>query len=90
MDNDRAIESDIAPAPIEPCEFQVPAPALPRSARLSINRCNLPAWILGSLAYQRHPVRLTIDGVRDFHGDLCRRLDPIEDHRARASVSSIT
>jgi NAD+--dinitrogen-reductase ADP-D-ribosyltransferase len=61
-----------------------PAPTLPRSARLLINRCNLPAWILGSLAFQRHPVPLAIDGVRDFHADLCRRLDPIQDHRARA------
>ncbi|HYN78527.1 MAG TPA: NAD(+)--dinitrogen-reductase ADP-D-ribosyltransferase [Lamprocystis sp. (in: g-proteobacteria)] len=64
--------------------ISAPAPALPRSARLSINRCNLPAWILGSLAYQRHPVPLTIDGVRDFHADLCRRLNPIADHRVRA------
>ena len=36
------------------------APALPRFARLPINRCNLPAAILGGLTYQRHPTPLTI------------------------------
>jgi NAD+---dinitrogen-reductase ADP-D-ribosyltransferase len=63
---------------------ETPAPTLPGSARLSINRCNLPAVILGSLTFQRHPVPLAIDGVRDFHADLCRRLDQVPDHRVRA------
>jgi len=64
--------------------FLAAAATLPPAARLCINRCNLPAWILGSLAFQRHPVPLAIDGVHDFHGDLCRRLDPVADHGARA------
>jgi NAD+--dinitrogen-reductase ADP-D-ribosyltransferase len=61
-----------------------PGPSCPVTARLPINRCNLPAVILGSLTYQRHPVPLEIDGVRAFHADLFRTLEPIPDHRARA------
>jgi NAD+--dinitrogen-reductase ADP-D-ribosyltransferase len=45
-------------------------PTLPRLARLPINRCNLPADILGGLTYQRHPTPLQIDGVADLHKPL--------------------
>ena len=82
MDNDRQPESEIDPA--RHASFLAAAATLPAAARLCINRCNLPAWILGSLAFQRHPVPLAIDGVHDFHSDLCRRLDPVADHRTRA------
>ncbi len=47
---------------------------LPRTARLPINRCNLPAVVLGSLTYQRHPSPLLLDGVAELHRDLFRRL----------------
>lgn len=82
MDNNRQMASDIAPTPQQSPLTQTAV--LPHGARLPINRCNLPAWILGSLAFQRHPVPLEIDGVRDFHADLFRHLDPIADRRARA------
>lgn len=48
--------------------------SLPRSARLPINRCNLPAVVLGSLTYQQHPSTLLLDGVAELHRDLFRRL----------------
>lgn len=48
--------------------------SLPRDARLTINRCNLPAVVLGSLTYQKYPAPLLLDGVAEFHGDLFRRL----------------
>ncbi|MBL8415403.1 MAG: NAD(+)--dinitrogen-reductase ADP-D-ribosyltransferase [Propionivibrio sp.] len=48
--------------------------SLPRDARLTINRCNLPAVVLGSLTYQKYPTPLLLDGVAEFHGDLFRRL----------------
>jgi len=57
---------------------------LPRSACLPINRCSLPAVILGSLTFQQHPTRLTIDGVQALHHDLMRRLDAINDAGNRA------
>lgn len=57
---------------------------LPRSAGLPINRCNLPAVILGSLTFQRHPAELGIDGVQELHHDLMRRLDLIKDAGNRA------
>ena len=47
---------------------------LPREARLPINRCNLPAVVLGGLTYQRNPSPLLLDGVAELHGDLFRRL----------------
>lgn len=49
-------------------------PGLPREACLPINRCNLPAVVLGSLTYQRHPSPLLLDGVAELHRDLFRRL----------------
>ncbi len=48
---------------------------LPRDARLPINRCNLPAVVLGGLTFQRHPSPLLIDGVAELHRDLFARLD---------------
>jgi len=48
--------------------------SLPRDARLPINRCNLPAVVLGGLTYQQHPSPLLIDGVAELHHDLFRRL----------------
>ena len=60
------------------------APSLPASARLPINRCNVPAVILGGLTYQAHPVPLEIDGVRAFHRDLFELLEPLAGHRDRA------
>lgn len=48
--------------------------SLPREARLPINRCNLPAVVLGGLTYQQHPSPLLLDGVAELHSDLFRRL----------------
>jgi NAD+--dinitrogen-reductase ADP-D-ribosyltransferase len=48
---------------------------LPSYARLSINRCSLPAVILGSLTFQRHPTPLALDGVLELHSDLFQLLD---------------
>lgn len=62
------------------------APSLPRHARLPINRCNLPAVILGSLTYQRHPVPLMLDGVLELHRELFRRLGPEEHRQARTAL----
>lgn len=70
--------NDKAPEPLR-------GTTLPPGARLPINRCNLPAVILGSLTFQRHPTVLTIDGVRELHHELFRRLDAMDDHAARAA-----
>ncbi len=53
-------------------------PSLPAYARLPINRCNLPAVILGSLSFQRHPTALALDGVAELHRDLFEMLDRTE------------
>jgi NAD+--dinitrogen-reductase ADP-D-ribosyltransferase len=51
---------------------------------MSLNRCNLPAVILGSLTFQRHPVPLEIDGVRHLYRDLFERLSLIDNAGERA------
>lgn len=61
-------------------------PSLPKSARLPINRCNLPAVILGSLSFQRHPTTLMLDGVAELHRDLFERLDRLKLPHQRATV----
>lgn len=62
------------------------ATTLPRNAYLPINRCNLPAMILGSLTYQQHPVPLYIDGVEEFHHGLFELLDRLTDATERAAA----
>jgi NAD+--dinitrogen-reductase ADP-D-ribosyltransferase len=61
-------------------------PVLPRSARLPINRCNLPADILGGLTFQRSPVALELDGVAQFHRGLFKLLDRIDNAADRADA----
>lgn len=58
--------------------------SLPNHARLPINRCNLPAVILGSLSFQRHPTALAIDGIEALHKHLFNELNNIDDHQQRA------
>ncbi len=62
------------------------ADSLPGHARLPINRCNLPAAILGSLSYQRHPVPLKLDGVAELHRSLFEALDALPDPTQRAQL----
>ena len=61
-------------------------PSLPRAARLPINRCNLPADILGSLTFQQHPATLKLDGVDELHHRLFTRLAGLEDIHERAAA----
>lgn len=60
------------------------AVALPETARLPINRCNLPAVVLGGLEYQHHPVPLLLDGVEELHAQLFQRLREHADASERA------
>lgn len=61
-------------------------PSLPRNVRLPINRCNLPAAILGSLSFQRHPTALKLDGVDELHRGLFQRLAGLDAADERAAV----
>jgi NAD+--dinitrogen-reductase ADP-D-ribosyltransferase len=61
-------------------------PSLPGDACLPFNRCNLPAAILGSLAYQSHPMPLKLDGVDILHRDLFLRLDALPDASRRGEI----
>ncbi|MDR3055976.1 MAG: NAD(+)--dinitrogen-reductase ADP-D-ribosyltransferase [Zoogloeaceae bacterium] len=62
------------------------APTLPRDACLPINRCNLPALILGGITFQHHPTPLKLDGVEELHRDLFHRLNAIPDARRRGKI----
>lgn len=59
-------------------------PPLPKQARLPINRCNLPADILGSISFQQRPKPLLIDGIAELHHDLFKQLEVIEQPENRA------
>ncbi len=59
-------------------------PSLPNWARLPINRCNLPAVILGSLTFQQNPTDLYLDGVMEIHRRLFCHLNTINDLKQRA------
>jgi len=65
---------------------------LPVRARLPVNRCNLPADVLGSLSFQQHPVPLVIDGIAESFPDLFARLhaEPIAGDRAELFMDHLT
>jgi len=62
---------------------------LPRSARLPINRCNLPPGILGGLTFQRAPVALELDGVAQLHRGFFGLLDTLDDAAQRAEAFAL-
>ena len=86
MINDEAAESSVCYREDEFCRAPDKRPTLPKDARLPINRCNLPAVILGGLTFQRHPVPLHLDGVAELHSDLFRHLDRLDAADARAQT----
>jgi NAD+---dinitrogen-reductase ADP-D-ribosyltransferase len=61
-------------------------PSLPREARLPINRCNLPAVILGSVTFQEHPTALNLDGVSELHAQLFECLDALTEPERRVKL----
>ena len=79
-DKDSGPAAGHLPPPMPTC-----LPTLPRHARLPINRCNLPASILGGLTYQRAPTVLSIDGVAALHRPLFDLLDHIAEPEERAA-----
>ncbi|TNE77649.1 MAG: NAD(+)--dinitrogen-reductase ADP-D-ribosyltransferase [Gammaproteobacteria bacterium] len=68
------------PSTVSPCGHAT----LPAFARSPINRCNLPAVILGGLTFQQQPTALAIDGVHDLHKQLFQSLETINDPETRA------
>jgi len=58
--------------------------SLPKEACLPINRCNLPAAILGSLTYQQHPAPLIIDSVHVLYRDIFERLKRLDNFVVRS------
>lgn len=81
---DAATESDNDPTLCKASDNDTAT--LPRYARLPINRCNVPAVILGSVTFQRFPSPLQLDGIAELHADLFRRLDALDDQAARATA----
>lgn len=58
--------------------------AVPEDAQQTLNHCNLPAALLGSLQFQHHPTRLLLDGVQELHAPLFTRLDTLAEASRRA------
>jgi NAD+--dinitrogen-reductase ADP-D-ribosyltransferase len=58
--------------------------ALPEDAQQTLNHCNLPAALLGSLQFQYHPTSLLLDGVHELHAPLFTRLDTLDEASQRA------
>ena len=61
-------------------------PSLPSWARLPINRCNLPAVILGSYTFSQNPTALVLDGVAELHRDFFRQLAGCQQLAARRQL----
>jgi NAD+--dinitrogen-reductase ADP-D-ribosyltransferase len=78
------IGSPLCRAPDKESDLTPPPPGLPKTARLPINRCNLPASILGGLTFQSAPAMLAIDGVSALHRPLFDMLDDIDEVTERA------
>jgi len=51
---------------------------LPAFARTSLNRCNLPAVVLGGRTFQQNPVALSIDCVSELHNEFFNAIDEIQ------------
>jgi NAD+--dinitrogen-reductase ADP-D-ribosyltransferase len=84
MDPPKAATSDNEGRDCHDCDNR--RATLPVSARLPINRCNVPPVILGALAFQRFPTPVDLDGVAELHADLFARLDTIDGKAVRAEA----
>jgi NAD+--dinitrogen-reductase ADP-D-ribosyltransferase len=60
------------------------ASVLPRYARLPINRCNLPAVILGGLTFQSASQAIYLDGIAQFHRGFFSLLEQLDCENERA------
>ena len=68
--------------PAQTSEWNSQSPPFSRIC-LPINRCNLPAAVLASLTFQRHPVPLELDGIQPHYQDLFEQLSALTDSRSR-------
>lgn len=57
---------------------------LPDRVFQSLNHCNLPARVIGSLQFQHHPQALNIDGIHELHQSLFDTLDQLSSAQQRA------
>ena len=57
---------------------------LPDKVFQSLNHCNLPARVIGSLQFQHHPQPLSIDGIKELHQSLYDALDQLSSVEQRA------
>lgn len=53
--------------------------AMPLFSYASLNRCNLPSAMLGSVTYQQHPVTLRLDCVAELHVQFFDSIKTIQD-----------
>lgn len=51
---------------------------------LPLNHCNVPSWLLASIAYQDNPIPLEIDGIQIWYPKLFNNLKSIDSYETRA------
>lgn len=57
---------------------------LPKFAYTSLNRCNVPASILGCYDYQQKPIKLSLDCVAELHAQFFESIETIADAEIRS------
>lgn len=57
---------------------------MPLFSYASLNRCNLPSALLGSLAYQQHPTQLSLDCVAELHAQFFQSIQTIQSAEQRS------
>lgn len=57
-----------------------------RQITFPLNYCNVPSWLLASVAYQAHPIPIKIDGVDNWYARLFAFLKRESDPAARARL----
>lgn len=55
-----------------------------RTLIIPLNRCSLPGHVIASLAYQRAPIEMELDGILPHFADLFTRLRKYENDKERA------
>ncbi|WP_319536838.1 NAD(+)--dinitrogen-reductase ADP-D-ribosyltransferase [uncultured Vibrio sp.] len=51
---------------------------------LPLNHCNVPSWLLASIAYQDNPIPLELDGIQIWYPKLFNNLKSIDSYETRA------
>ncbi len=88
MDNQvkNTTKGPVTPTQPDNCDIDTNKVSLPKNARMPINRCNLPAAILGSLTFQQNPTDITLGSVTMIYEELFTRLELLHSEEDRSQL----